>query len=407
MNDPIISNDSPAERLRDWVACKPQGPWFVTIYPTNRCNLVCKMCWQRGVDKLEFSRETSDERLLELVDECADMGVREWLIVGGGEPMLRSKAVMAMCERIRARGMNGVLQCNGTVFSDADFTRLMDIGWDRLTFSVDGPTEEINDAVRSAGSFVKATGHFRRFSAMKRERGATHPSLWLSTVVNRLNYDRLDSMANLVHDCGGDGIQGVVLIPEGPSGRELAIGRERLDEAAEHIRRAARHAREIGLQEMLEWTAYNISVPVGCPSRGRRAGDPGIHRVACLEPWTSVLILPDGEVGPCCAFWDENAPSIQNRPFREIWEGYLAGIRKGFLEDRLPPYCARCQQWLRMRSNTLLAELDPMPAPPKWSEMGAVNFLCMLPHKTLSSIGRYGLRGAVKRGREWLALMRK
>ena len=407
MSDSKASCDSPVSRLRGWLAGEPKGPSFVTVYPTNRCNLVCSTCWQRNMEKLEFSHETSDERLLTLVDECADMGAQLWTIVGGGEPMLRSKAVLAMCERIRERGMNGTLQCNGTVFSDEDFRKLMDIGWERLAFSIDGPTREINDRVRSAGSFEKATGNFRRFSAMKRERGAEFPSLWFYTVVNRLNYDKLDDMVDLVHDCGCNGIQGGILVPVGPLAEELALSKEQNAEAANLVRRAAEHAHQIGLQEMLEWIIPNLDVPLGFRPKGRCTTDPGFEKVSCLEPWTSVVILPNGEVGPCCVFWDENAPTIQDHSFKEIWEGYMAEIRSGFLEDRFPPYCARCQHWLRVRTNQMLVELEAPPGPPKWSEVGTLKLVRLFSHKVVSSVGRNGLRGAIKRGREWLSLIRK
>ena len=125
------------------------APWYITIFPTNRCNLRCGICWQRRFDHLHD--DIPDERLLRLVDECAALDVRGWCIAGGGEPMTRPDVVLAMCERIRGHGMDGTLVTNGVAFKTSYFERLADCRWSDIAVSLDGPTEDINDAIRSNG----------------------------------------------------------------------------------------------------------------------------------------------------------------------------------------------------------------------------------------------------------------
>ena len=110
--------DTPLTRLHRWQAGETPGPWTITLIPTNRCNLRCEICWQRRTEA-DFGHEVQDSRLEELVDEAAAMGVREWNISGGGEPMARAGLVLSLCERIRERDMNGALQTNATLSREA------------------------------------------------------------------------------------------------------------------------------------------------------------------------------------------------------------------------------------------------------------------------------------------------
>lgn len=60
-------SDSPVDRLLRWEQGDTPGPWYAAIYPTNRCNLRCSICWQRRFDSLDYSDEVPDERRLALV----------------------------------------------------------------------------------------------------------------------------------------------------------------------------------------------------------------------------------------------------------------------------------------------------------------------------------------------------
>lgn len=129
----------------------------------------------------------------------------------------------------------------------------------------------------------------------------------------------------------------------------------------------------------------------------QRSGGKGRSLVdsMCFEPWLSVAITAEGVVGPCCAFWDPNAESIQKVSFREAWLGpYMQDMRKRLVENRLPGYCSRCPSILFALSEVLRAQL-------RWELMAPHERALYLVHKATNSIGRYGFRRALRRGVDW------
>ena len=74
-----------AQRLGCWANGAQPGPFKVTYFPTNRCNLRCAICWQRQ-DVHDYS-ELTPSRQSQLIEEAHHLDVREFVIGGGGEPL--------------------------------------------------------------------------------------------------------------------------------------------------------------------------------------------------------------------------------------------------------------------------------------------------------------------------------
>jgi len=65
------------------------APFVVELDPTSRCNLACPDCIS---GELLNKDEIPSDRLLRLVDEMIDAGVRAVILIGGGEPMMHPAA---------------------------------------------------------------------------------------------------------------------------------------------------------------------------------------------------------------------------------------------------------------------------------------------------------------------------
>ncbi len=392
--------DTPVGRLLRWERGETPGPWYVNVFPTNRCNLRCAICWQRRMK--EYGEEVPDERFMRFVDECADIGVQDWCFAGGGEPIMRGELVMQMCERIRARNMNGIFLSNGVAFKESYFMRLAKIGWSALSFSLDGPTQEINDAIRSAGSFERATACIRAMKKAKQQHGFAGPSFSLHATLTSLNFDKLDQMAELAHELGCDSVGAANLTDAGPHCKPFRLSAEQLAAVPEHVRKASERARELGLSDyfsdvLSERDYHRPTIPDDAT---------GLLRAMCFEPWIGIAIHADGRVGPCCTYWEEDEGSLLSSNLHDIWMGpHLQDVRERILAGRLPGFCANCSPAppsLGVRDELLRRQLAEAKASPPVELLGFPRREIALARKAFSSARKHGLRQALRRGKEWL-----
>ena len=359
------------------------------------------MCFQAGFE-VDRATELADDRLLALVDECAALGVREWVIAGGGEPTLRGDLLVRLCERIRAHDMNGVIQTNGVTFESDHFARLIDVGWSTVAVSLDGPTREINDAIRCPGAFEKATATVRKLAALKRERGAARPVLSIFGVVTVHNYDRLAEFVSFAHALGCDAMGLGQLIVHGPSNQDLEVPPQRRADLMANLEAARRCAEELGLD-------HNFNALLGTNAEqasGRHDAPPArsssfLANAVCFEPWLSLLVCADGKVSPCCRLWDVHPEGLAEKRLADLWREspYLQEVREALSSGRPLPPCAQCPPDLRSRNEALRPLLH-------WAQHSTPRRLGLLAAKAVASTRRHGLRRALQRGREWLRIIR-
>ena len=402
-----------AERLLQWERGETPGPWELVVFPTNRCNLRCSICWQRWVEQergeVDYKSELPDQRLLELVDEAAELGVRYWHIVGGGEPLVREALVMAMCEKICAHGMNGTLQTNATRFSRGNIQQLISMGWGRVTVSLDGPTAEINDAIRSAGSFERATENLRIFSELKRTEGVAHPYIILSMVVTNLNCDKIADMLRLTHELGCDELTPIRLVVQGDLCAGFALSDKQRAELPEQVRRAEALAQELGLPASFHDLVFDEQPAQEGYARAECLGIAGDGRFSdafCFEPWTTLAIIAeDGRIGPCSPSWELNADTARNTSLKELWlDSYMQDIRRRIRSRKnLPEYCKNCCSDIPGRTRTLRTLMETANRP-SLSDMGPLGATRFMAGRFAENLKHRGLRQTLRRTKEWFQI---
>lgn len=389
------------DRLDKWRAGESPGPLQVTIFPTNRCNLRCRICWQREleVDKTELS----EKRLLRLVEECAEAGVRQWLIVGGGEPMVRAQTVMRMIKRIRELGMNGTLQSNATVFRQAHFEQLIADGWNNIIVSLDGPDEDLNDSIRSARSFQKATAAMRLLSEMKRSLQADIPRLSLNVTLTRPLIDRLPDLLDLAVELGCDGdVNFSELVIVGDETKPFALAGTDRARLPEMVKGALAGRPDLPFNTNLATFACQGGKPAGMSAADFSQANGTLERAACFEPWLSVAILPDGRTGPCCAMWAPEADSLAGAPFEQVWHGnYMQRVREQIRRGNPPVYCRNCPSILGGVVREMRRQYRERV---EWRGAGRAGRALLLAKKAARSARNRGFKGMIRRGIDWVKI---
>jgi MoaA/NifB/PqqE/SkfB family radical SAM enzyme len=187
------------------------GPAHVTLEMTTRCNLSCVHCRRfhvqeedsatRGVFGEEFVHDivgTSGymdaavfERSFDLVRDA------EWVsLCGYGEPLLHPR-FFEYAERLKARGHVLDTITNGTLLTDKHVRRLVDMGFDQISVSIDGAEDETLQLVRGVGAEV-LFGGLERIAREKRARGlGPHdaPRISVNFAMGRFNIREMPALA--------------------------------------------------------------------------------------------------------------------------------------------------------------------------------------------------------------------
>ena len=331
-----------AARLRAWNTEGPQGPMTLELYPTLACNLNCSFCDTTDRHRPPVN-ELSPERLLSIVDEAAELGVQRLFLLGGGEPLLRKDATPQIMVRAKEHGMEGILTTNGTLLNAKLADTLLDIGWDEIHFSIDGPTAEIHDPLRGQpGAFRRSIRNACRLSVRRRQLGLDTPRVAIHFVLTNKNFETLSDMVRLGHSIGAFRIDFDALIAYTPEQQALALSDAQRKQVPKIARKAIKLANKLGIVTTLE----NFLEPDRL-NRGNTHIDtpdkPGFQGAPCLKAWHYLVVAADGRTSPCCVLAGEGG-SAAKTSLQKIWsdDPFLQTVRQGMLRKQPLPRCQEC-----------------------------------------------------------------
>ncbi|MFB6088228.1 MAG: radical SAM/SPASM domain-containing protein [Candidatus Aenigmatarchaeota archaeon] len=327
------------DRLKRWKKKGRARPFIMDINPTDRCNLNCKSCWQRNPKfrNLDSSYELSDKKLVEIVKEGIDLGVEKFEITGGGEPLMRKDLVFKLMEKIKDNGMKGNLTTNGTLFSKKDLKYIENIGWDSLTFSVDGPNEKINDYLRGKGSFSEIK---KSLNFLKKNKGE-EPRLKFNTVISNKNYNKLEEMIQLAKKFNVEIVSFETLTVHSKLGEGLKLDEKQKKYVQDKIPEILEKAGDLGIETNINSFRSEYFEKSNRMDENMQAGD-GFSSIPCYEPWYHIVIKVDGSVQPCCLY-DSDKENVKKKSLEEIWFGdFFSKIRENMKKGKFSEYCKIC-----------------------------------------------------------------
>lgn len=353
---PLTSPAGIADRLARWPAAGPQGPVTLELYPTLSCNLDCAFC-----DTTDRKRppvgELSDARLLGLIDEAAEMGVGRVFVLGGGEPLARRDLAPALLQRIKAKGMEGVLTTNGTLLNAELARRLVDDRWDEVHFSIDAADAETHDRLRGrVGAFRQTVRNACRLGAWSRAAGG-HTRLAIHFVLTNQNLHSLCDMVRLAEALGAQRVDFDALIAYTDEQRALQLDPAQAAQVPERAAAALALAEAAGIATTLRHFLRpeatdrgNTVVPV---PEGR-----GLAGAPCLKAWHHLVVQADGRISPCCVLAGQGG-SVAEQPLWQAWTGdpFLETVRARMLAQAPLPRCRECSWNILSHEAAIRAEL--------------------------------------------------
>jgi radical SAM protein with 4Fe4S-binding SPASM domain len=302
--------------------------WEITL----ACDLACRHCGSRA------GRERPDEldtrEALDLVDQMADLGVKEVTLIGG-EAYLRPDW-LDIVRAIRKRGMECTMTSGGRGLTPEVIEKAHEAGLMGASISLDGD-EETHDRLRGV------RGSYRAAVAAMREMRARKMRVSCNTQINRLSVPHLGGILELIASLGVHSWQIQLTVPMGRAADEPDVLLQPYDLLDVHPRIAALKKRcdELGVRL---WPGNNIGYfgPHEATIRGYHVRG---HGGSCGAGRSTLGIEANGAIKGCpslpSAEW--TGGNIRDAKLVDIWER-AAPLR--YTRDRttrdLWGFCATC-----------------------------------------------------------------
>jgi MoaA/NifB/PqqE/SkfB family radical SAM enzyme len=195
-------------------------PESINIYPTDRCNLKCSMCFEK-LRKPKPELEISD--WIKIVDQIKKFRPR--IHLSGGEPFVYPK-IIELISYIKKSGLFLTITTNGTFLTECahDIIRMM---VNRIHISIDGP-KETHDRIRGVeGTFDRIMEGVYKLKSFQHNKPL--PVIRINSMINFSNLDTMQEVIKIGRAMNAEGIQFLhpfFLDPQSLAAHRLFIGKQ-------------------------------------------------------------------------------------------------------------------------------------------------------------------------------------
>ncbi len=281
---------------------------------TRTCNLACIHCRAAALDR-PYENELTTGECLHLLDDIGTVA-SPIIILTGGEPLLRPD-IFEIAEYGSRKGFRMTMAVNGTLLTADKARRMVDVGIQRISVSIDGAAAASHDAFRKvAGAFEGA------LNGIESAKKAGLP-FQINTTITLQNLDELSAIHNLTVSLGAAAHHIFLLVPMG-RGKDLAEQGISAEQYEKTLHWFYEQRDKVSLQlkatcaphyyRILRQRARSDGREVSFQTFGLDAMTRG-----CLGGTGFSFISHLGQVQPC-GYLEVNCGNVREKSFREIWE---------------------------------------------------------------------------------------
>ncbi len=277
-------------------------PERITIELTNKCNYNCTFCPRKLMEKqmgfLEFGLAEK------LISEISRLGPVSIVPFFRGEPLLHPRWLDILTMLKDAHTGQIQLATNGSLLDKTTAEKLLDIGVDFISFSLDTTDPEIYEQTRCSADFQKVLDNIFTFIELKEKRGNAFPEIQVSTIETDIYKPCIDKF--------------------------IRFWQPKVDKVRVYI------------EHSQDGHPGSISQPL-----------PDFEeRLPCKKVFTDMVIYWDGEVALCNHDWNRQKPhliaNINDASISEVWhsakyEEIRDCHRSGQFDKE--PLCEHCDHW--------------------------------------------------------------
>ena len=366
------------KKILYWDLGIPQPPIRIELRPTEKSNLKTLWYSDETVEESSESKEIPREILEKIVRDGCEMGVKEWVISGNGEPMLLRKNLIRSMRTIKQYMCYGELHTNGTMFTPNTVSDIVEMGWDRVSICLPSPEKETNDELSGAkGAFSRVVKGLEMLQDIKEELGVTLPSVEIMMPLLPANFEEVGNMLKFVKRKGVGTliVKPVDGISQKSGNEELILNEKQIVKFTNHIPRIQSLSRSLRLSTVIHPLKH--TEPTASGKRLKKVDEHNIDKkneeditgeldpnhLYCLMPFLTMVIGPSGAYGACpIPLLDEETDknfSLQENfgthSLNDIWYGHLFALLRDNAKDGPPAnYCSKCTPALQKRQRILI-----------------------------------------------------
>jgi MoaA/NifB/PqqE/SkfB family radical SAM enzyme len=342
------------------------APNSITVELTFRCNLSCQMC-PLDIPRVMYNRanheyvaerkkeEMTTAEVLALVDDIATMGVKQ-ITLTGGESFLRTD-IFEILTRVKERGLKCCVNTNGWFLGKPQAKRLVEMGVDSLSISVDGPNETHDFIRRREGSFKHILDSLTNLAEAQQELGRSNPSVGITCTVSALNQANFSEVLDWLKDFkvissvefeymfyterwAEKATEKLIPLPVAPKEEDQVLPFYLRDVDVDLFHDQVQRTLAKGKE-------YKMNVAFQPPLTtkeeiGKRFFDVTHAYVeTCFYPWKAARVNPYGDVYSCSI--DAAFGNVRQAPFSQLWNGEAYQLfRQTLKKNGIFPKCTKC-----------------------------------------------------------------
>ncbi|KIG15048.1 heme biosynthesis protein [Enhygromyxa salina] len=329
---PVVTSPLPKGRGRKFMTNEDAPRPALAVWEfTLACDHRCLHCGPRAGEPR--ADELSTDEALRLVDDLAEAGVGEVVLIGG-EAYLRNDFLLVI-RRIRERGMTCTMTTGGLGVTKTRAEAMVEAGIQSVSVSIDG-LEPAHDRLRNReGSWKRA------FEALANLRAAG-AKVSVNSQINQVNFGDHEPLLELIAKAGAHSWQLQITVAHGNAAdnADIILQPYRFLELFEQLDRIADRAHELKVRI---WPANNLGYFGPFEAKLRRYQK--LHYRGCSAGKSTIGIESNGMLKNCPSLGGPAnvAGSWREHGFDPIWQGApeMTYIRRRTIDD-LWGYCREC-----------------------------------------------------------------
>ena len=289
------------DRVQDWLEGKEIFPIHVEISPSSACNQRCILCCvdYKGHRPEILSRDV----LISLVSELSRNRVKSVLLAGEGEPLL-NKNIAEFITKGSEKGINIALNSNAVLLteelSEAILPHLI---WARFTIQSPYPDKYAKIHVAKESDFYKVKENIQKAVAIKRRKKLS-VTLGIQQILVNENWNDVYGNAKLSKSLGVDYFT-IKRFSKHPDNM-YDVPEDLYKRAIEQFKKCEKLTDE-NFKSLVRWNQFEVQ----CIRNYKK----------CIGLPFITQILANGDISPCCQFFDDNSKSLGN-----LYENTFSGI---------------------------------------------------------------------------------